>query len=207
MLLRTILAGCLALGWAGSAAAYDELPRGLAKLTPADVAERIHVDDEALEPHIVVSTHKVWDRGRRIEGAYASDVHMRALVDRQSGAVRWQVWHELIYPSRQPEMVGVNYRTEGRLRQADILIAEHWSDDCPGVDDVPASCNKYARFIFEIPGSVVEEIAETYHPKSRDPWRLRFKDENGGSITGGLAPAEAAGLMQAVERLRTSQGD
>ncbi|WP_067732846.1 hypothetical protein [Novosphingobium naphthalenivorans] len=207
MPLRMALASCLALGWAGSAAAYDELPRGLAKLTPADVAERIHVDDEALEPHIVVSTQKAWERGRSIDGAHASDVHMRALVDRQSGAVRWQVWHELIYPSRRPEMVGVNYQAEGRLKQAGILVAEHWSDDCPGVDDVPAPCNKYARFVFEIPGSVVEEIAGAYRPESRDPWRLRFKDENGGSITGGLAPAEAAGLLQAVERIRSRSGD
>ncbi|MCJ2176971.1 hypothetical protein [Novosphingobium album (ex Hu et al. 2023)] len=205
--LRAILASCLALGWASSAAAYDELPRGLAQLTPVEFAERIQIDDEALEPHIVVSTHKAWDRGRSIEGAHASDVHMRALVDRQSGAVRWQVWHELVHPSRRPEMIGVNYRTEGRLEQADILVAEHWSGDCPGVDNVPVSCNKYARLIFEIPGSVVEEIAETYRPESRVPWRIRFKDENGGSITGGLAPAEAAGLIMAVKQLRAGNGD
>jgi hypothetical protein len=104
-------------------------------------------------------------------------------------------------------MVGVNYRTEGQLRQADILIAEHWYDDCPGPDEAPASCNKYARFIFEIPASVVKEIAQGYRPDSRDPWRLRFKDENGGSITGGLAPAEAAGLLQAVERIRAGNGN
>lgn len=203
---RAVLAGVLALGWTGAAAAYDQLPRSLARLTPAEVADRIHIDDDALEPHVVVSTEKAWDRGHSIEGAHASDVHMRALVDRHSGAVRWQVWHDLIYPSRQSEPVGVNYRAGGRLEQADLLLAEHWYDDCPGTDAVPVSCSKHARFVFEIPGAVVEEIAGSYRPESRDPWRLRFKDENGGSITGGLAPAEAAGLLQAVQRVRTQAG-
>lgn len=203
--MRTLLAAlatCFTLGWAGVAAAYDELPRGLAKLTPAEVVDRIHIDDEMLEPHIVISTEKAWKRGRGIEGAHATDVHLRALVDRQSGAVRWQVWHELVYPGHRPEMVGVNYRAGGRLEQAELLFAEHWQDDCPGTDDPAASCNKYARFVFEIPDDVVAEIAAAYRPESRAPWRLRFKDVNGGSITGGLAPAEAAGLVKAVDRMR-----
>ncbi|MCT2401477.1 hypothetical protein [Novosphingobium mangrovi (ex Huang et al. 2023)] len=200
--LRAILAAGLALGGAGSAAAYDELPRGLARLTPAEVVQRIRVEDEALEPHIVVSTEKAWDRGRGIEGAHARDVHLRALVDRKSGAVRWQVWHELVVPDRRPDMVGVSYHAGGRLEQADILVAEHWLDDCPGTDEPVVSCNRYARFVFEVPDHVVEEIAGAYRPESRDPWRLRFKDENGGSITGGLAPAEAAGLIEVVDRVR-----
>lgn len=200
--VRLFLAACLTLGWAGSVAAYDELPRGLAKLTPAEVAERIHVDDEMLEPHIAVSTHKAWERGRRIDGAYASDVHLRALVNRESGAVRWQVWHELVFPGASPEVTGVNYRTNGRLEQAGLIAAEHWYDDCPGTDYVQVACNRYARFVFEVPGHVVEEIAASYRPANRAPWRLRFKDENGGSITGGLAPAEAAGLLDSVEKVR-----
>lgn len=207
MIARMLLAGSIAIAWAGTASAYDKLPRSLAKLTPADVVERIHVDDEALEPHIVVSTQKAWDRGRGIEGAHASDVHLRALVDRESGSVRWQVWHELVHPSRHPEMVAVNYQTENGLQQAGILVAEQWEADCPGTDGVPVSCNKYARYVFEVPETVVQEIAGAYSPDSRAPWRLRFKDGNGGSITGGLAPAEAAGLIAAVDRVRAGNGD
>ncbi|WP_091148690.1 hypothetical protein [Novosphingobium sp. CF614] len=199
---RGLVAACLALGWTGSAAAYDELPRGLAKLTPAEVVDRIRVDDEVLEPHIVVSTQKAWDRGRRIEGAHASDVHLRALVDRESGAVRWQVWHELVYDSAAREMVGVNYRVDGRLQRAGLVVAEQWQDDCPGVDAAEISCNRYARFVFEIPDRAMQEIAAAYRPDSRAPWRLRFKDVNGGSITSGLAPAEAAGLLKAVAQVR-----
>lgn len=118
---RGLMAACLAHGWAGSAAAYDELPRSLAKLSPEDVVGRIRIDDEMLEQHVVVSTQKAWHHGRRIEGAH----------------------------------------------------------------------------VFEIPGEVVEVIAASYRLDSRVPWRPRFKNKNGGSITGGLAPAEVVGLLKA----------
>lgn len=204
--LRSVLASAIMLGWAGAAAAYDQLPRSLARMTPTEVAERIHIDDDALEPYIVVSTEPAWDRGRRIEGAHATDVHMRALIDRHSGAVRWQVWHDLIYRGEQSDVVGVSYRAGGRLEQTGLVRTEQWYDDCPGTDAAPVSCSKHTRFVFEIPGTVVEEIAGAYRPESRAPWRLSFRDEHGSAITGGLAPAEAAGLLQAVERVRAQTG-
>jgi hypothetical protein len=200
--LRGLLAAALAFGGAGSAAAYDRLPRGLAGLTPVEVVERIHVDDGSQEPHIVVSTENAWDRGRGIDGAHADDVHLRALVDRKDGSVRWQVWHDLIRYGTMPDIVGVDYRAAGRLQQTGLVMAEHRFDDCPGVDALMRSCNRHSRFVFEVPQQVVEEIAATYRPGNRAPWPLHFTDENGGAIGGGLAPAEAAGLLQAVDEIR-----
>lgn len=199
--MRGFLAACFAFGWAGSAAAYDELPRGLAKLSPADVVDRIRIDDEMLEPHVVVSTKKAWDRGRRIEDGHASDVHLRALVDRDSGVVRWQVWHELSYNGGAREITDVTFIAGGRSEQADFVLTEQW-DDCPSVDALKVHCDKYERFVFEIPGRVVQEIAASYQPGNRRPWPVRFNDKNGRSITGGLAPVEVVGLMTAVEQVR-----
>ncbi|HKT85909.1 MAG TPA: hypothetical protein VJQ77_07490 [Novosphingobium sp.] len=199
---RPLLAALLAFGCSSPAAAYDKLPRGLAKLTPADVVQRIRIEDDQLEPHVVVSTKAAWDSERRIEGAHASDVHLRALIDRESGAPRWQVWHDLVYEGEPGEIAGVNYHVDGRLEQAELAVAEHRYDDCPSVDAMPIACTRYTRFVFEIPGDVIRQIAASYRPESREPWRLRFRDESGRSITGGLAPAEAAGLVQAVEQVR-----
>lgn len=200
--VRPLLAAMFLFGCISPAAAYDRLPRGLAKLTPAEVARRVDVEDDQLEPHIVVSTKRAWDRGRRIEGAHANDVHLRALIDRENGTPRWQIWHDLVYDGAMREIAGVNYRAGGRLEQADLALAKHWYDECPGVNSLRIGCTRYTRFVFEVPGHVVEEIAAAYRPDSREPWRLRFKDESGRSITGGLAPAEAAGLIQAVEQVR-----
>ena len=199
---RSLLMALLAFGCVSPAWAYDKLPRSLAKLTPAEVVQRIRIDDDQMEPHVVVSTEAAWQRGRQIEGAHASDVHLRALIDRESGAPRWQVWHDLVYDGATREIASVNYHVGGRIEQTDLALAEHWYDDCPSVDAMRIACTRYTRFVFEIPDHVVEEIAAAYRPDSRAPWRLRFHDESGRSITGGLAPAEAAGLVQAVEQVR-----
>lgn len=202
---RRALPLCLALatfGWATAAAAYAELPRELAGLTPAQFAERVRVRDEPSEPHILVSTRKAWQRGRSLEGAHAKDVHLRALVDKQTGAVRWQVWHDLVHDGRARTLVGVSYLVDGKPAEASLIGSEHWESDCPPVDAMQRACNSHARLVFELPGQVVAEIAALYSPDRRDPWRLHFRDEAGGTITGGLAPAEAAGLLEVVERVR-----
>lgn len=205
ILARSLLPLALAIApfaGAGSAFAYDRLPAALAQLTPDEVREQVKVHDDPATPHVVVSTREAWDRGRSIGGAHARDVHLRALVDRQSGAVRWQVWHELVHPGPTPRVVGVNYEAGGQTAQADLLFAEQWKEGCPSVDAIHRACNRHTRLVFELPEQVVSEIAESYTPESRRPWQLKFRAENGKSISGGLAPAEAAGLLDAVETVR-----
>ncbi|AIT81130.1 hypothetical protein [Novosphingobium pentaromativorans] len=205
ILARSLMPLALAIApfaGAGSALAYDRLPTGLAQLTPDEVREQVEIHDDPASPHVLVSTHEAWDRSRTIGGAHARDVHLKALVDRQSGAVRWQVWHELVHPGPAPRVVGVKFEAGGQPAQADLLIAEAWNEDCPPVDAIHRACNRHTRLVFELPEYVVSEIAEGYTPESRKPWQLKFKAEDGKSIRGGLAPAEAAGLLDAVETLR-----
>lgn len=181
-LVRTTLltlAGA-ALIWSTPGVADDKLPKGLARLTPDEVAERIEITNDPLESHILVSTKDAWKRGRSIDGAQAQDVHLRALVDRRSGDMQWQVWHELTYSGIIKDMIEVSYRAAGRLRKADVLIAKRWYDDCPPVDAIQIACSKKARFVFELPGSVVEEIATDYRPGDRSSWPLRFRDGSDG---------------------------
>lgn len=201
-LLASALALAVPLAGAPVALAYDALPRGLALLTPEQVVDRIRIHDEPLEPHVVVSTREAWPRGRALEGAHADDVHLRALVDRRTGAVRWQVWHDLVSSGPAPAFDGVHYTVGGRLERADLVLAEHWDDDCPGVDGIQRACNRYSRYVFELPPLAVNEIAASYEQGSRAPWRLRFRNGAGRAVSGGLAPAEAAGLLAAVEQVR-----
>lgn len=189
------------VGLAAPAAAYDTLPRGLAAVTPAEVAERVRVLDAAEQPHVVVSTERAWTRGRGIGGAHAADVHLRALVDRESGAVRWQVWHELVYEGPRRDVAQVAFMAGGREVIAPVSAVEHW-EDCPGVDAMMRACNRHVRIAFELPGAVVEEVAAAWLPASREAWRLSFHDADGGAIKGGLAPAEVRGLVDAVGKVR-----
>lgn len=194
-------AAALLMAAAQPAAAYDRLPAGLARLSPADFASQVRVIDNPRDPRIILSTFDGYTRSRSLRGARADDVHLRALVDRKTGRVSWQVWHELVYVSGPRDFTAVQYLTDGRRHQSNALLVEHGLEGCPPTDGI-GSCNQSMRVAFELPERTVREIAAGYRPGARDPWRVRFKDASGRDVTGGLAPAEAAGLITALEAWR-----
>ena len=184
---------------ASPAAAYDRLPRALAAMSPSDFAARVRATEDT-STHIF-STSEAYRRGRSIAGAYADDVHLRALVDRRTGRVTWQVWHDLAYVGARKTVWAVSYASAGETRRSQPIHLDHWPDRCPPTDGV-GMCNEAMRVAFELPEQTVREIAAAYRPGARTPWMLHFQDENGRDVTGGLAPAEAAGLLQAVDARR-----
>lgn len=206
MLRSSILAVLAATGCAAApAAASDTLPRSLAVVTPAVFASRADIADDPREPGIVVSTRRGYMRDRSLQGASADDVHLRAVIDRGTGKVTWQVWHELAYTWGQKDLFAVHYSSGGTERQVRPFQVEHRPDRCPAVDAV-GFCGLATRVGFELPENTVREIAGSYVPGSRASWRLRFQDAGGRDVTGGLAPAEAAGLLQVVEGLQRQRG-
>ncbi len=196
--LSALIAALVCAAAPQAASAYDRLPDPLASLTPADFAQDIQVLDDPLEPMTILSTRDGYTRGRSIEGAHASDVHLRVLVDRASGRTVWQVWHELVTTSGHKHVTAVHYRAGGEPAP---LALDHWLDQCPPTDGI-GSCNQVTRIGFALPEHAVREMAAAYAAGSREPWRLRFKDASGHDVTGGLAPAEAAGLVQALDTWR-----
>ncbi|MEO5587081.1 MAG: hypothetical protein ABIQ81_05255 [Novosphingobium sp.] len=199
--LLPALIATLTFGAPAAGQAYEQLPRQLASLTPADFARSARISDDPLKAAVVLSTEKGYTRTRLIQGARADDVHLRAVVDRSTGRVTWQVWHQLIDVSAHLDVVAVTYVDGGALRQVRPIAQEHALALCPPTDG-PGMCSKVTRVGFELPDGAVREIAAGYRPNSRTPWRLRFKGASGRDVTGGLAPAEAAGLINAVEAWR-----
>jgi len=193
-----ILAAALPLIPTAPASAYERLPTGLARLSPTDFAGKILVIDDPLEPNVVLSTRDGYKRGRSLKGAQADDVHLRVVVDRETRRVSWQVWHEISYAGARRHVESVHYLSDGALEQSEVMGVESWLDQCPPTDGI-GSCNQFMKVGFELPDRTIREIASAYRPGQRTPWRLRFKDRNGRDITGGLAPAEAAGLVDALE--------
>jgi hypothetical protein len=204
--LTTVSAIAIALAVpAGTAQAYDRLPRALAGLSPSDFAGQVQVEEDGHVNALVLSTQDAYARGRSIGRAWANDVHLRAVVDNGTGTVSWQVWHELTYRDGPRHFGSVRYVSAGHSSRVAPFSVEHWRDQCPPTDG-HGSCNHVTRIGFELPEATVREIARSYRSGSREPWRLQFEDATGGSITGGLAPAEAAGLLHAVEDTMRQRG-
>ena len=194
----SLLAVAVPMVAAAPASAYERLPTALARLSPADFASKVRVIDDPLEPAIILSTVEAYKRGRSIKGADADDVHLRVVVDRATRRVSWQVWHDLSHAGNRRDLSSVHYLTGGALERSEVMALENWLDQCPPTDGI-GSCNQFIRVAFELPERTIREIASAYRPGERTPWRMRFKDKNGRDITGGLAPAEVAGLVDALE--------
>jgi len=199
-LIPSLLAAAL-LAAPQMASAYELLPKKLASLSPQDFAQKMLLEEDPLDPVVTLSTQHGYTHGRSIEGAYANDVHLRASVDRNTGRVTWQVWHELINVRGHKNVVAIHYWRDGMMASAHPLTVDRWLDQCPPMDSV-GFCNQFTRVAFELPEDVVREVAASYRAGSREPWRLHFKDKSGQDVTGGLAPAEVAGLVQALDSWR-----
>ncbi|WP_157218218.1 hypothetical protein [Flavisphingomonas formosensis] len=186
-----------------AASASDTLSKRLAAMTPADFESRTSIVNDPLEPDLVISTEKA-HRGRQpIRDGLADNVYVRALVARDTGAVRFQIWHDIAYWGQRKELYQVNYVAGGALKSDPLAIAAHRADECPFVDEV-VYCKLNKTLVFEVSEPVMREIAQQYQPASRDPWSFRFKDRLGRDVTSGIAPAEAAGLLRVLDKVRSA---
>ncbi len=179
------------------AAGAIELPRSLASLSPQDFASRIAVIDDPLEDGVVLSTKPAYKRDRSATGAHVGDAHLQSTIDRKTGARSWQISYDLYYAGPKKSLDVAQFRSGGELRKVSPRIAYHWQDEC---FESISICGQYVRVVVEIPEDTVREIAASYRAADRTPWTMRFKDANGADVTVGLAPAEAAGLLAAVQQ-------
>lgn len=201
--------GTLAAGVAAPVAAqdYKPLPRALASMPPAAFAQRVEIVDDPLDSAIVLSTARGFRGGQAMIGAYADDVHLRVRIDRATRRATWEVWHTLINFGARAEIRSITYAAGPEPVTVQPKAIDAWEDLC-ATGDSSAPCHRYIRVGFEVPEQVIAEIANGYRPGSREPWRVRFDDASGAALIGGIAPAEAAGLLQAASahaRLRTAQ--
>lgn len=194
-----------ALLLSGTAQAREDLPRALATLTPQDFAARAEVVDDPAEPHVVASTRKAWPRGYGRSpsgGVEIGDVHLRALVDRESGAVRWQLWQELTHVGAPSALTGLGFHDGTEPVEAALARAERRPERCPAQDALHTSCTVRVHYMFDLPAEAMTRVAESYAPGSRTPLRLAFSDAAGRTHEVALAPAEVAGLAAVVGSLR-----
>ncbi len=173
-------------------------------MTPADFEAKATIVDDPLERHVMVSTAGAFRGNRASNKLAASALHVRAVVDRQSGATRFQVWQDIAYWGGRKDVYQVNYLASGTLRETSLIAVAHRPDDCPMVDAI-GSCILNKTLAFELDEVVAREIADIYQPGSRAAWTFRFKDRLGNDVTSGIAPAEMSGLLRTLDKWRSGR--
>ncbi|MXO63948.1 hypothetical protein [Qipengyuania oceanensis] len=172
-----------------------------ARLTPEHFARTAEAHDDELEVVATIDTQK----GHRFKGAFKdpvrTDTFLRALVNKRSGAALYQLYASLTYTGEWRTFTSATYvGSEGPVSAPLKVIRRD-------VDCQYGGCIYVEHVAIEISGVLLEELATRAAERPVKPWRFRFKARNGQDWTDDMAPAEAAGLLLAVERYRAKTSE
>ena len=173
------------------------LHAALTKMTPEMIAERIEVRDDPLEDHVLFSSKPVFRKGGFTHGVAVRDGFIKAAKSRDGAGVSWRVTYDLTYFGARLDVTQIHLRTSNGLLKLPPTSVRRWSEDC---GEVLVTCGRHMTVEFEVPETVIRDVAAAYRPGDRMPWSVCFKDDQGEGLTVGLAPVEVAGLVNAVDR-------
>jgi hypothetical protein len=190
----TILALALGAAVAPAAKAEARLPAKLAAMTAEHARERVVVVDDRLEFEAVISSEPVFRSRRGLLRSTWNDNHLRAVVDKRSGAVRFEVRQAVHYQGTFRGYDRVNYPGAQGLVGQRLTRLGDTSAQCLGPDAV--GCPVREDVAFTVEERALRQVAAE---PSAEPWSFKFKAAGGPDHLASLSRAEIAGLLQEVD--------
>jgi len=169
-------------------------------LSPEHFHSATVTEDDPLEFSTVISTEAA-HRGGKVRGTITADPHLRAVIDRRSGTTRYEVRKAVRYWAPRRHFEAAQFLDAGELQRAPLALARHGADDCPDAE-YGGLCIFAKDVAFHVDERVLRDLAA--RESADDVWSFRIKEAAGRDLTGAIVPAEAAGLLAAVDRYRAS---
>lgn len=192
-LMALVLVGGVAA--AGAAAAQThKLPAKQAALTAHHFHAKTQVIDDPLDVETVISSERGFHSGKGLFKSPYNDNHLRAFVDKRSGATRFEVRQTLMYPGSIRGYGEVSYQTG------------QWPVSVPvtKIKDNASHC-----FLFEAPEVCREEVSfgiseNELRRAAATPgaWGFKFTSDRGYEHRTAITHAEIEGLLKAVDGYR-----
>lgn len=180
------------------------MPKRLRAMTPDDFRAAVAVGHDADGRRTILSTQPAFvPQPLSPIRHLLSDNHLRAVIDRDSGAVRYEVHQSIFYWGPRRSFTAAHVPAASGARRADLTLAEHGERFCPNEDNW-GPCASTKRVAFAIDESDLRAIAARYRADGGQAWPYRIEERGGQHWTDGISPAEAAGLLLATESLRTT---
>jgi hypothetical protein len=171
----------------------------LQSLSPADVAARVVINDDDLEPVATLTTAAAYSSRGAFTDRVRSDNFLRAFVNKTTGATSFQLYQSITYTSEWRNFQSVNFATPSGTQSAPIVKISH------RVDCQFGPCVIFDEVGFDVSGDTMRAIANTYVAGNSPLWRFRFKAQNGIDWEDRMAPAEVAGMLLAVESYKAKR--
>lgn len=197
--LRALAALAMLLPVAAVAEAKPD--KRLAAMTPERFRAAASTVDDPLEFETVISTERGYRRERTMKGTVGNDSHLRAVIDKRSGAIRYEVWQEIRYFGPRRAYHAVHFAAGDGVERKPLSIARHGADLCPE-PETNGDCVMTKTMVFAVDEAVLRGVAADYRAGGAESWKFKFKDDTGRDVVSAIAPAEAAGLLLAVDDYR-----
>lgn len=194
---NTLMALALVGGVAAAGAAAAEphkLPAKQAALSADHFHAKTQVLDDPLNIETMISSEPGFRTSQGLLKSPASDNHLRAFVDKRSGATRFEVRQTLMYPGSVRGYGEVSYQTG------------QWPVSTPltKIRDNASHC-----FLFEAPEVCREEVSfgvseSELRRAAATPgaWNIKFTSSKGYEHRTAITHAEIEGLLKAVDGYR-----
>lgn len=170
------------------------LPAKQIALSAEHFHARAQVIDDPLDIETVISTEAGYQGGKGLFKAPASDNHLRALVDKRSGATRFEVRQTLSYPGAIRGYDEVSHQTDAWPVQAPLTKLRDNAGHC-ALFEAPEVCREDVAF--GVSESELRRAAAT-----PGAWSFKFRSPNGHEHRAAITHAEIAGLLRAVDAYR-----
>lgn len=192
-----VLIGALALwGCASGDSAED-----IMSYTPEHFRDTALITDDALDTVAVISTQNGRHQGTDFGGdGWSCKSFLRAIIDKRSRATTYQLYAEVSYFDDRRAYSMINYFTPQGVQSVPLTKIAHSSDPCHKSD-----CMKTEDVAFDMPESMLREIAGTYAPHAANGWEFKLKGRIiSTDVVGVVMPSEAAGLLMTVKAYKAS---
>jgi hypothetical protein len=199
-----ITIGALSIG-ARAMAADTELKREysakdlarMQSLTPDYFRQSATVADDALEPIATITTDKGFNSRGRFTDRVRSDNFFRALVDKATGITVLQLYAEVSYNFEWRNFTSASVLMGGRPKSIPLTIIDRKVVTCAS-----GLCSYKEIVAIPLTENEVKEIAAGWTVTGSRPWPYRLKATNGMDFEDAILPAEAAGILAAVDTYR-----
>ncbi len=177
-------------------------------LTPEHFQRTAILEDNELKSTATITTIEGHRRKQGLLRMVYDDNFLRAIIDKKTGKVTYQVYQSIFYQASDWRMYRkANYDTPEGQQSVDAAflrppLAHHF--DCPDHTSTICTYNEHVGFMVD--RELLDSIASSYDPCKSVIWRFKFVPRVGDDFQDGLLVAEIVGFLQAVDAFMASVG-
>ena len=206
-----LIGGLLALALAWPAAAKEKtpkLPKQMQKLlamTPDQFAACATVSDDSLDVIAKITTEPCFRETRGLLKIVWNDNFVRAHIDKKTGAATYQIYQAIMYEGDWRFYRTVNYETPDGPRSEPVTEISRDVVGC-SAGRYSSGCTLSEHIAFSVDEKLLRTIAGKWQPGAVAGWRFKFGAKAAEDWQDGMAAAEVAGILQAVDKYRAARG-